>query len=109
MSPTPALFEPIKVGDAALAHRVVLAPMTRYRNDAAHAPTRLVVEHYAQRASVRGTLLVTEGVFVAPQAGGLPHAPGIWDGAQVAAWKQVRRLRAPHSRGWGVRALGTGH
>ena len=81
----------MKIGGITLAHRIVLAPMTRLRNDAAHVPTDLVVEHYAQRASVPGTLLITEGAFVAPQAGGMPHAGGIWDDAQVAGWKKARR------------------
>ena len=89
MSPIHALFQPIKVGSIELAHRVVLAPMTRYRSDAAHVPTDLGVEMYSQRASVPGTLLITEATFIAPQAGGYAHVPGIWNDAQIAAWKKV--------------------
>ena len=88
---TPALFQPIKVGDVTLAHRVVLAPQTRFRADAAHVHTDLGVMFYEQRASVPGTLLITEGVFICPQASGQPHVPGIWNDAQIAAWKKVRR------------------
>ena len=87
---TPVLFQPIRVGDMTLKHRVVLAPMTRLRNSAAHVPTDIVVEHYAQRASVPGTLIITEAVYIAPQASGQPFAPGIWNDAQIEGWKKVR-------------------
>ena len=86
---TPALFQPIKVGDITLAHRVVLAPLTRYRNDDAHVPTELGVEYYKQRGSVPGTLLITEGTYISGQASGQPNAPGIWNDAQITAWKKV--------------------
>ncbi|KAJ6550180.1 hypothetical protein B0H19DRAFT_1074053 [Mycena capillaripes] len=60
------LFEPIKVGNAALQHRIVLAPLTRFKADKEHIPfLPLVVEYYAQRASKPGTLLVTEATFIA--------------------------------------------
>lgn len=90
-STTPTLFQPIRVGDLTLAHRVVLAPMTRLRSTArTHVPiTPLVKEYYAQRGSVPGTLLITEGTVIAPQAGGYPSTPGIWSSEQIQAWKEV--------------------
>ncbi|RPD53056.1 NADH:flavin oxidoreductase/NADH oxidase [Lentinus tigrinus ALCF2SS1-7] len=88
-SPTPALFQPIQVGEMTLNHRIVLGPQTRLRNTAEHVPTDLVTEFYAQRASVAGTLLITEATYISPQASGQPHAPGIWNDEQVAAWKKV--------------------
>ncbi|KAH9925903.1 NADH:flavin oxidoreductase/NADH oxidase [Epithele typhae] len=94
---TPALFQPIRIGNTELKHRVALAPLTRLRNDAAHVPTELVIEYYAQRASVPGTLLVSEGTYIAPQASGQPHAPGIWNDAQIAAWKKV--VNVVHAKG----------
>ena len=88
---TSALFQPIKVGDVTLAHRVVLAPQTRFRADAAHVHTDLGVTFYEQRASVPGTLLITEATYIAGQASGQPLAPGIWNDEQIAAWKKARR------------------
>ena len=88
---TPALFSPIQIGEMKLAHRIVLAPLTRFRNDDAHVPTDLGVEYYAQRASVPGTLLISEATYISPEASGQANAPGIWNDAQVAAWKKVRR------------------
>lgn len=56
------LFSPIQVGAFQLAHRVVLAPLTRNR-----CPGHLVGEHaavyYAQRAS-QGGLLITEATYM---------------------------------------------
>ncbi|KAI0744285.1 NADH:flavin oxidoreductase/NADH oxidase [Daedaleopsis nitida] len=86
---SPALFQPTQLGNMKLAHRVVLAPLTRLRADAEHVPTELLVEYYKQRSSVPGTLLITEATIIAPKAGGMPHAPGIWSDAQIAAWKKV--------------------
>ena len=88
-SVTPALFSPIQVGDMHLTHRVVLAPLTRLRVDSSRVHTDMGVEYYTQRASVRGTLLVSEGTFISPPAGGIPHVPGIWSDGQIAAWKKV--------------------
>ena len=90
-SSTPALFQPVQIGDITLGHRVVLAPLTRFRADSAHVHTDMGVEYYRQRAAVRGTLLISEATYIAPQAGGMPNVPGIWNDAQIAAWKKVRR------------------
>ncbi|KAH8110924.1 NADH:flavin oxidoreductase/NADH oxidase [Phellopilus nigrolimitatus] len=95
--PDAALFQPIRVGNLALQHRVVLAPLTRFRADDAHVPTDIMADYYAQRASVPGTLLVTEGTFIAPKAAGQPNVPGVWSDAQVAAWKKV--VDGVHARG----------
>ncbi|KAJ2936026.1 hypothetical protein H1R20_g1068, partial [Candolleomyces eurysporus] len=93
-----ALFSPLKVANLQLKHRVVLAPMTRFRASAEHVPVvHLMKEHYAQRGSVPGTLLVTEGVFIAPEAGGMPYVPGIWNSDQIKAWKEI--TDAVHANG----------
>ncbi|KAJ7745581.1 FMN-linked oxidoreductase [Mycena maculata] len=112
------LFAPAKVSDMHLRHRVVLAPMTRLRVDAATAVIFPVVrEYYAQRASTPGTLLISEGTLIAKkagsytppapahgavdsnEAGGGLHAasPGIWSDAQIAAWREV--TDAVHAKG----------
>ncbi|KAH9858653.1 NADH:flavin oxidoreductase/NADH oxidase [Lenzites betulinus] len=96
-SDTPALFKPTVVGQLKLAHRVVMAPLTRLRADDNHVPTKLGVKYYEQRASVAGTLLITEGTLISPQAGGIMHVPGIWSAAQIAAWKRI--TDAVHAKG----------
>jgi len=57
----------------------------------------MVAEYYAQRASYPGTLLITEATFIAPQAGGYANAPGIYNKAQIEAWKKV--TDAVHKKG----------
>ncbi|KAI0742950.1 NADH:flavin oxidoreductase/NADH oxidase [Daedaleopsis nitida] len=93
-----ALFQPMQVGDMMLAHRVVYAPCTRVRanNQGVHAD--LAVEHYAQRASVPGTLLISEATYISRAAEGWSaHVPGVWKDEQVAAWKRV--ADAVHAKG----------
>ncbi|KAJ7665050.1 FMN-linked oxidoreductase [Mycena polygramma] len=95
--PAPKLFSPITVGELKLQHRVVLAPLTRFKANEEHIPFPRVAEYYAQRASCPGTLLVTEGTFIAAKAGGWNHVPGIWSQPQIEAWKAV--TEAVHAKG----------
>lgn len=92
MSATPKLFQPIKVGSQTLQHRVVLAPLTRFRSTPkGHVPVNpLMKTYYSQRGSRPGTLLITEATFISPQAGGYDWVPGIWNEEQITAWKEVR-------------------
>lgn len=83
-----ALFTPLKLGNKTLQHRVVLAPLTRFRNSPEAVPTDLVKEYYQQRAS-EGGLLITEATLITRLAGGYPRAPGIWNKEQIEAWKKV--------------------
>jgi hypothetical protein len=84
------LFQSLHVGAVNVQHRVVMAPLTRFRADKAHVHGDLAKTYYEQRASVPGTLIVSEGTFIAPQAGGYGNAPSIWSDAQIAGWKTVR-------------------
>ena len=90
-----ALFQPLRVGTLDLQHRVVMAPLTRFRANKEHVHGDLAKTYYAQRSSVPGTLLITEATFIAPQAAGYANVPGIWNAAQIAAWKAVCVF--PHS------------
>ncbi|KAL3479277.1 hypothetical protein BJX99DRAFT_268675 [Aspergillus californicus] len=84
------LFKPLKIGTMQLNHRIGMAPMTRLRATRDRIPTPLMKEYYSQRASVPGTLLLTEGAFISPAScGGFPNGPGIWSEEQVAAWKTI--------------------
>ncbi|KKY31045.1 putative nadh:flavin oxidoreductase nadh oxidase family protein [Diaporthe ampelina] len=92
MAEKSALFKPLRLGRSELSNRVALAPLTRFRADDDHVPLQsLVPEYYAQRASVPGTLLITEATYVAPQAAGYPLAPGIWSQAQIDGWRPVTK------------------
>ena len=86
-----ALFRPLPVGAVNVGHRVVMAPLTRFRANKEHTHSELAQTYYEQRAGVPGTLIVAEATFIAPQAGGYTNVPGIWSDAQIAGWKAVRR------------------
>jgi NADPH2 dehydrogenase len=92
------LFKSLKVGSLTLSHRIALCPLTRFRADEKNVPILPIVkEYYEQRASVPGTLLITEATFISPQAGGYPNVPGTWNDDQVRAWKEV--TDAVHAKG----------
>lgn len=92
-----SLFSPVKVGQQLLDHRVVMSPLTRFRADESHVPLPFVADYYAQRASVPGTLLITEATFISPQASGYANVPGLWNTSQIAAWTSI--TRAVHGKG----------
>jgi N-ethylmaleimide reductase len=82
-----ALFSPYRLGDLALANRLVMSPMTRSRALDGNVPHPLAATYYAQRASAG--LIVSEATQVSPQGVGYIRTPGIHSAAQVAGWKAV--------------------
>ncbi|KAL2287168.1 hypothetical protein FJTKL_06163 [Diaporthe vaccinii] len=47
------------------------------------------MKYLPKRASVPGTLLITEGVLISPEDGGHANAPGIYNQRQIDAWKEI--------------------
>jgi N-ethylmaleimide reductase len=93
----PHLFSPLQVGPYRLAHRVVMAPLTRMRAERlSFAPRPLNAEYYAQRATPGG-LLIAEATPVAVTGRGNPGVPGIYSEAQIAGWRGV--VDAVHAKG----------
>jgi 2,4-dienoyl-CoA reductase-like NADH-dependent reductase (Old Yellow Enzyme family) len=66
------LFTPLRLGNAEVKNRLALAPLTRFRAPD-HVPAHRHAVYYAQRAD--NNLLITEGTFIAPEAGGYLHVP----------------------------------
>ncbi|MBK9033244.1 MAG: alkene reductase [Myxococcales bacterium] len=89
------LLEPITLAALALPNRVVMAPMTRSRADADGRVGALQATYYQQRASAG--LIISEGVNVSRDAIGSPLTPGLFDAAQVEAWRGV--TAAVHAAG----------
>jgi N-ethylmaleimide reductase len=85
---TATLFDPIHVGDLALANRIVMAPLTRNRAPDA-VPTKLMAQYYTQRASAG--LIITEATAISQQGQGYADVPGLYAEEQVEAWKDVTR------------------
>ncbi|KAF9516736.1 hypothetical protein BS47DRAFT_1340629 [Hydnum rufescens UP504] len=87
---TPNLFKPFKLGrDLQLQHRVVMAPMSRFRADDNHVPADYSVQYYGERSRVPGTLLITEATEIADESGGFPNAAGIYTEEQQNAWAKI--------------------
>ena len=91
----PRLFEPLTMGDLQLRNRVLMAPMTRSRATEDDLVTELQVMYYRQRSSAG--LIFSEGVHPSPNGKGYCRTPGIFNDAQVAAWRQV--TDAVHAEG----------
>ncbi|HEX5804358.1 MAG TPA: alkene reductase [Azospira sp.] len=82
-----SLFDPIQIGDIALANRIVMAPLTRNRAIDGLRPGPLTVDYYRQRASAG--LIIAEASQISPMGQGYLDTPGIHTPQQVAAWRQV--------------------
>ncbi|WWC90126.1 uncharacterized protein L201_005059 [Kwoniella dendrophila CBS 6074] len=91
------LFEPVKVGSLDLKHRVVLAPLTRYRAEKdTGVPGEHFLMYYSQRAS-DGGLLITEATFISENARGYDSVPCIFNKNQIEGWKKI--TDAVHAKG----------
>ena len=88
------LFEPTKLGDIAIANRVVMAPLTRNRSPNA-VPNDLNVKYYTQRASAG--LIITEATAITHQGQGYADVPGLYSKEALAGWKRV--TDAVHANG----------
>lgn len=97
MAENTKLFTPLKIGSTQLDHRVVMAPLTRFRATNDHVPTETMARYYAQRAVVPGTLIVSEATFITHKAGGYANIPGLWTDEQLAGWKKI--TDAVHAKG----------
>jgi N-ethylmaleimide reductase len=110
----PKLFEPLRVGEMELSHRVVMSPLTRIRCPSS-LPNELVAEYYAQRTTPGG-LIIGEGThpsimvcspsFPIPKSnvnrtfikgGNFLNVPGIFTPEHILAWKLV--TDAVHAKG----------
>jgi NADPH2 dehydrogenase len=66
-----------------------MSPLTRFRADESHVQLPFVKEYYTQRASVPGTLIISEATFISPRGSGYGNVPGIYSPAQITAWKEI--------------------
>ena len=83
---TVSLFDPVQLGELALANRIAMAPLTRNRA-VNNIPSELTATYYVQRASAG--LLISEGTPVSQQGQGYADVPGLYLPAQVEGWKRV--------------------
>ncbi|XP_057246672.1 putative 12-oxophytodienoate reductase 11 isoform X2 [Beta vulgaris subsp. vulgaris] len=89
------LLTPYQMGNFHLSHRVVLAPLTRFRSYG-YIPQPHAILYYSQRAS-NGGFLISEAAVVSETGRGYKDTPGIWTKQQVEAWKPI--VDAVHAKG----------
>lgn len=90
------LHQPLKLGDATLANRILMAPLTRLRAiEPGDIPSPLAKTYYRQRAGAG--LIISEATQVSAQAKGYAGAPGLYTDAQQAAWQEI--TQAVHEAG----------
>ena len=80
-----------------MKHRVVMAPLTRLRADENHVPQPMSKSYYEQRASVPGTLLITEATLISAPSGGSAHSMGLYTEEHIRAWRTI--TDAVHAKG----------
>ena len=69
------MFQPVQVGRYELAHRIVMAPLTRSRaRQPGNIPSSLNACYYTQRASA--ALIISEATQVSQQGQGYAWTPG---------------------------------
>jgi N-ethylmaleimide reductase len=90
-----SLLTPYTLGPLELPNRMVMAPMTRNRNDENGVPKAMAATHYAQRATAG--LLISEATQVSANASGYMFTPGIFTDDQVRGWQAV--TDAVHAEG----------
>lgn len=97
MSPTnsPDLFAPTKIGAIEVSNHIAMAPLTRSRADMNGVHSDLAVEYYRQRATAG--LIISEATNISRQGRGYAFTPGIYNEAQVVAWRRV--TDAVHAEG----------
>ena len=83
-----ALFSPLALGDLQLRNRIAMSACTRAMSPGG-VPTADVARYYARRARDGVGLVVTEGTVISPRGNGYPDVPGLFDDAQVRAWRAV--------------------
>src|SRR5579885_59342 len=83
----PLLTDPIDPVSIHPPNRMLMAPLTRGRATREAVPTPVMADYYRQRASAG--LIISEATGISRVGLGWPHAPGIWNDAQVEGWKAV--------------------
>ncbi|MCK9284375.1 MAG: bifunctional salicylyl-CoA 5-hydroxylase/oxidoreductase [Rhodocyclaceae bacterium] len=84
----PPMFAPFRLRSLTLQNRVVVAPMAMYRCREG-VPGDFHFTHFAARALGGAGLVMTEMTCVAPDARITPDCAGLWNEAQMLAWKRI--------------------
>lgn len=85
-----SLFEPLALRDLTLSNRILMAPMCQYQCEGLDGvPTEWHLVHYGARACGGFGLIIAEATGVLPEGRITPWCTGLWNQAQVEAWRRV--------------------
>jgi 2,4-dienoyl-CoA reductase-like NADH-dependent reductase (Old Yellow Enzyme family) len=90
------LFDPLTLRGTTFANRAWLAPMCQY-SAVDGVPNDWHLVHLGARASGGFGLVLSEATAVVPEGRISPEDVGLWNGAQVTAWRRVTDF--VHARG----------
>jgi 2,4-dienoyl-CoA reductase-like NADH-dependent reductase (Old Yellow Enzyme family) len=82
------LFSPLQLRELTIPNRVWMAPMCQY-SASAGVPDDWHLTHLGARAVGGAGLLLTEATAVVPEGRITPGDTGLWNEAQVAAWRRI--------------------
>jgi len=94
--PSPAMFQPGRIGPLELKNRVILSPMDMY-SAVDGVPGEFHLVHLGSKALGGAGLVMTEMTCVSPEGRITPGCPGLWNDAQRDAWARVTRFVHGHS------------
>ena len=83
-----ALFSPLTLRQLTFKNRIFVSPMCQY-SCAYGVPTPWHLVHLGSRAVGGAALVMTEAASVTPEGRISPEDAGIWNDAQVDAWKPI--------------------
>lgn len=82
-------MSPLTLRGTTFRNRVWLAPMCQYSAAEDGVPTDWHLAHLGARAVGGFGLVLAEATAIVPEGRISPHDVGIWDDAQVAAWRRI--------------------
>lgn len=89
------LFEPLKLRDVVLTHRIGIPPMCQYSaKDGMAADWHFV--HYGSRAVGGAALMIVEATAVVPEGRISPGDLGLWDDGQIEPLAKIARFSEEH-------------
>jgi anthraniloyl-CoA monooxygenase len=87
--PPPPMFTPFRIGQMAVANRVVVSPMNMYSAEPGGIPGDFHLVHLGHFGMGGAGLVFAEMTAVSERARITPGCPGIYSDEQVAAWKRI--------------------
>jgi 2,4-dienoyl-CoA reductase-like NADH-dependent reductase (Old Yellow Enzyme family) len=103
----PDLFEPLKLRDLVAPNRIWLASMCQYSSQDG-MPNDWHLVHLGSRVTGGFGLVLTEATAVVPEGRISPQDTGIWNDAQMEAWRPVTEFAAKHNTPIGVQLAHAG-